>query len=232
MASVKFGGGVLDARGSIGGQTFSRNSFGAYIRSRVVPTNPNTARQQAVRAAVSYLVDRWTSTLTPAQREAWALYAANISMLNKLGESIKLSGFNHFVRSNAPRKQALVAVVDDAPTEMILPAAAPEAIITVSVADAYDVTFDNAEDWANENGAYMLCYAGQPVGPGRSYLSGPFRYVGKVAGDSVAPPASPATLAGSGWPRAADNQCLMYHRISRADGRLSVKMQTVAVIVA
>jgi hypothetical protein len=153
-------------------------------------------------------------------------------MLNKLGESIKLSGFNHFVRSNVPRTQALLSEIIDGPTEMILPAVANEAVITVGVAGGYDVEFNNTADWANEDDAYMLCYAGQPVGPGRTYLSGPFRYVGKVAGDSVTPPTSPAALPGSGWPRAIGNQCLMYHRISRADGRLSAKMQTVAVIVA
>ncbi|GAI27992.1 unnamed protein product, partial [marine sediment metagenome] len=55
MALVQYGGGVLDARGSIGGQVHSKNRFGSYIRARTTPVNPQTNRQDAVRVAVSSL---------------------------------------------------------------------------------------------------------------------------------------------------------------------------------
>lgn len=55
MALVQFGGGILDARGSIGGQVFSKNRFGNYMRARITPVNPNSARQAVVRAIVQAL---------------------------------------------------------------------------------------------------------------------------------------------------------------------------------
>jgi len=39
FVSIKFGGGVVDARGSLAGNVFSRNKSGAYMRARVTPVN-------------------------------------------------------------------------------------------------------------------------------------------------------------------------------------------------
>lgn len=38
-----------ELRGKIGGNVFSRNKSGAYVRARVTPVNPQTARQQSAR---------------------------------------------------------------------------------------------------------------------------------------------------------------------------------------
>ena len=103
---VQYGGGVLDARGSIGGQTASRNRFGNYLRARTTPVNPRSSKQNKVRAVVQYLAQYWSNTLTQAQRDGWEVYAAAITRTNKLGAQIKLTGFNHFIRSNTPLLQS------------------------------------------------------------------------------------------------------------------------------
>ncbi|MGH3481033.1 MAG: hypothetical protein ACRDQD_29940 [Nocardioidaceae bacterium] len=92
--------------GSIGGWTASHNKGGAYFRRRSVPTNPATEAQNEVRAIFGSLAQQWTSLLTPSQRAAWNTYASNVSWTDVLGQTIQLSGLNHYIRSNTPRVQA------------------------------------------------------------------------------------------------------------------------------
>ena len=82
MALVKYGGGVVQMSGSIGGDTHARNRYGNYIRARTKPINPNTDLQVAIRAAMAFLADRWSQTVTSAQRTAWNLYGASVAMKN------------------------------------------------------------------------------------------------------------------------------------------------------
>ncbi|GAI58374.1 unnamed protein product, partial [marine sediment metagenome] len=39
MALVKYGGGITQMSGSIAGNTFARNRYGNYVRSRTKPIN-------------------------------------------------------------------------------------------------------------------------------------------------------------------------------------------------
>ncbi|MCJ7602246.1 MAG: hypothetical protein MUO63_12215, partial [Desulfobulbaceae bacterium] len=121
MALVKFGAGVVQMSGSIGGTTFARNSSGNYARARTTGVNPQSTPQEKVRAVMAYLTDRWLETVTAVQRAAWGDYASAVAMKNRLGESIHLSGFNQYIRSNAALLYADKTVVDAAPTTMSLP---------------------------------------------------------------------------------------------------------------
>ncbi|GAH76569.1 unnamed protein product [marine sediment metagenome] len=67
MALIKYGVGIADASGSAGGVVFARNKSGAYIRNRTKPVNPKSTRQEAARAVVSYLAQRWHEDLTAVQ---------------------------------------------------------------------------------------------------------------------------------------------------------------------
>lgn len=77
--------------GSVGGVTASHNRAGQYLRNRTKPVNPNTIPQQNARNRFAAASAAWAS-LTDAQREAWQSYANQTPVLNKLGESITLSG--------------------------------------------------------------------------------------------------------------------------------------------
>lgn len=229
---IQFGAGVLDARGSIGGTTYSRNSSGAYARARVTPVNPNTSRQALIRNVVQFLAQNWSSTLTLAMRNAWAAYALAINRQNKLGQVIKLSGFNHYVRCNSPRLQAIAAAVTAGPTDLTLPETDPTFTPTISEATQnLSVVFNNALPWANETGGYMLVSVSAPHAPGRNFIGGPFRYAGKIAGVTGTPPTSPATVA-SPWPLAEGQKVAVQARVSRADGRLSDPFRIIVAVVA
>lgn len=221
MALIKFGGGVVGMAGSIAGTTFARNRSGSYARARTKPINPNSAAQQLVRAALADLTVRWSQTLTPAQRTAWNLYAANVIMQNRLGESINLSGFNMYIRSNSLLLRAALSAVDTGPALFELPTQDPTFAITASAAtQLVSVTFDNTAAWANEDDAHMFIFTGNPQNAQRNFFNGPWGYAGAIAGDAVAAPASPATFTTTQV--IAEGQKLWtYGRIVRADGRLS-----------
>lgn len=232
MALVKFGGGITQMAGSIAGNVFARNRYGNYVRSRTKPTNPNTARQQAVRASLAQLTVRWAQTVTAAQRAAWDLYASNVIMTNRLGETTHLSGYNHYLRSNCAVLQAGGTIVDAGPVIFELPNQDPTFAITGSEAtQQISFVFDNALAWANEDDAYLLKYQGLPQNPQRNVFFGPWRFVGKVDGDAMTPPSSP-DAQDVAFAIAETQHQWCYARILRADGRLSAPFRDDCFIAA
>lgn len=221
MALIKLGGLVIGISGSIAGNTFARNRSGAYVRARTTPINPNTALQQAVRAALAFLTDRWAQTLTAGQRTAWNLYASSVTMKNKLGESILLTGFNHYIRSNAARKQHGAGIIDNGPTIFEIPAKDPTFAITASAAtQMISFTFDITMDWAVEAGSYLHLFQGRPQNAQRNFFDGPWRKVGIHAGEDPGPLVSPIDRLAV-FTISEGQRLWTYARISRADGRLS-----------
>lgn len=209
--------------GSIGGTTWSHNRYGAYKRNRSVPVNPNTARQVAVRNSVRGLMIRWNNILTQAERDAWDVYAANVAWLNKLGQSVNLTGGSHYIRSNVPRIQAagVTKIVDAAPIIFNLATAEQSLASTASEATQQaSVAFDNTQPWANEDDAYQFVFGGLPANASIKYFGGPYRFMDSVDGDAIVPPVSPQ-LINWPWPFAIDQQLWLRTRVSRADGRLS-----------
>ena len=148
---------VGEMSGSIGGLTYARNKGGQYVRQRSQVTNPNSPAQQAARSAMAYLAGYWLSTLTAAERTAWEDYAKNVSVTNRLGEKIYLSGQNMFIRSNAPRQRNSLAIVDAAPTEYILAELEPVGADMAGTAGgtSFDLTFDDSADWCSDDGAHQ-----------------------------------------------------------------------------
>jgi len=221
MALIRFGGGIVGMSGSIAGDTFARNRFGSYNRARTKPINPNTARQQTVRNSLALLSTRWAQTLTSAQRTAWNLYASSVAMKNRLGESIYLTGFNHYLRSNIPLVQNSLTVVDAGPTTFELPEKDPTfAIAAAESTQTITYTFDDALGWANEVGGYLLKYQGKPQNPQRNFFAGPWRLHGIITGAGT-PPTTPDPETSPPFAFAQYQRQWCYGRIIRADGRLS-----------
>jgi len=221
MALIKFGGGITEMRGSMAGNVYSRNKSGAYIRSRTKPINPNTALQQVVRATLAFLTSRWSDTLTIAQRAAWNLYGSNVAMLNKLGESIYLSGFNHYIRCNSILKRSARTLVDAGPVIFEIPEADPTFSITASEAtQLVQYTFDDTMAWNIEDNGWMHLFGGQPQNGQRNFFGGPWKLAHALAGAALGGAVSPANSAHP-FVIAEGQRIWVYGRITRADGRLS-----------
>jgi len=220
MALVKFGGGITAMSGSIAGNTFARNRYGNYVRNRTKPVNPNTHDQVKIRSAMAYLSEYWAETLTIAQRTAWNLYGTNVAMKNKLGEAIKLSGFNHFMRSNIVRAQQQLAIIAAGPVVFELPG--KDETITVDVDESpqqISVDWDDGRDWCTEIGAFLHLRQGIPQNGQRYFFGGPYHNVGIVHGAAVA--YTPPWLVLPHYPVASGQRQWCAFRIHRADGRVS-----------
>jgi hypothetical protein len=209
--------GSLAASGSIGGSTYSRNRYGAYVRSRVVPVNPQSALQAAVRSTFSELVARW-SLLTPAQRTAWSEYAAATPRTDALGQPITLTGRAVFIGNNALRIQSGLAVVQDGPTTFTLPElTTPE--LTITAGDPISVAFTAADAWTTPTGGGLSLFVTPAKSPQTEFCKGPYRYAGTILGAATSP-SSPATIS---TPFVYASGARVFYRMvaMTADGRIS-----------
>lgn len=210
------------ASGSIGGLTYSHNRGGMYTRARSIPTNPSSGFQAVIRGFVAALTSAWNDTLSAAQRAAWDVYAENVLMSDRLGESRNIGGLGHYVRSNVPRLQAGLARVDDGPTTFNLGEFTNPTIDEVdATADEIDVGFTEADDWVGETGAALLVLCSRPQNPGINYFTGPYRFADSVDGDATTPPTTPDSI-GLPFPVEAGQKIFAQFRVTRADGRLSL----------
>jgi hypothetical protein len=223
MALIKFGGGVVGMAGSIAGTTFARNASGSYARARTKPINNNTTEQQRARDSMTCIVNRWLDTLTPVQRADWQTYAQNVSMKNRLGESIYLSGMNQYVRSNSILNQRAITLIDDAPTQYTLGEKDPTIAITISEAtQQFSIAFDNTLGWAIEAGGSLFVYVSTGQNLSVNFHAGPWTFAKRVVGATPVAPTTPATGT-MPYTVAEGQKVFAYARIARADGRLSEK---------
>jgi hypothetical protein len=218
---VKFKGTLIGpASGKLNGLVASHNGGGQYFRKLTIPTNPNTPQQAAVRNLMASLTNLWNNTLTATQRAAWNTYAANVTVLDRLGDAIKISGIAQYVRSNMPRVQAGLARVDTGPTVFNTGSFTTPTISSLTASSSILLlAFTNTDDWAAEVGSSMLVYTSRPQNPGISFFKGPYRFAGRING-AASPPTSPGSITAA-FPFAVGNRVFIRVQVSRADGRLS-----------
>ena len=228
---------VADVRGKIGGQVFSRNKGGLYIKSFAAPTNPNTALQQEVRSIWSVLTNAWWDVLTTDQRDEWDDLAIANPQLNKLGQEITISGMNMYVMFNQQRLVADKLREDDAPISFLKSAA--DTAFTLDDADSGGQTieglFNDGADWTVLDEGALLLFLGKPVSPGRSRFHGPWRTLGVVDGNATTSPTSPfdfGTPGGVAWSLIAGQKVWMEGVIIEPGKFPSDRMRTNLLIVS
>jgi hypothetical protein len=150
---------------SAGSTTAAHNKFGAYLRNRVIPTNPQTSFQTNVRTDMSDLSTSWR-TLTPAQREAWISLGDQMERTDSLGEVYSLTGAQAFISVNRNLLTIGEPTVDDAPA-LQLPAA-PVSISPTMTAGLGAITVGFAPSPSVDA---MLLFASAPISAGRNFVS-------------------------------------------------------------
>lgn len=178
---VKYGAGIIQASGSIAGNVHARNRFGNYVRPRTKPVNPRSGRQESARAIVSYLAEYWHNDLEPAERGLWDTYAAAVAMKNRLGETIHLTGFNHFIRSNGVLLKRGGLVEDAAPEILSLPEKDYTSYAhNTSIASQTVQMHCSTDGWTpdGDTKAFQHWYMGQPQLASRNFFAGPWRWMG------------------------------------------------------
>lgn len=235
MALIKPGAGVAVISGSIGGTVFSHNRFGAYIRNRTNPINPKSNRQSAIRILMMFLAEQWREApMTDEIREAWQTYASSFNWSNRIAEGVTLLGFNAFIQCNAARMTAGFDFISAAPAALGLPPGDPEFVISNVDANAqtYDVAFDDGFDWCKEDGGALMISQGRPQSASHTFFGGPWRYDGRLIGETADPITSPLNARPiKGFPLVTGQKIWWEARITRADGRVSTKFRCVPTIV-
>lgn len=205
---------LTQASGSVGGMTYTRTRSGLTIRARSMPINPRTTGQQEVRNIVSALSGRWASTLTETQREQWAVYASNVAMKNRLGDTIFLSAMPMYIRCNTPRMQIGNPPKDTAPTSMTVGDPILEGTIFQSVSTPFAVSFDYNDDGLEDEDAVII-YASTARNPSVNFFKGPYRLNAHGTGAASNAPMVPNPTWTEG------QKIFVRARIAYADGRLS-----------
>jgi hypothetical protein len=218
------------ASGSVGGLTASHGRSGSYFRQRSIPVNPNTSFQQAMRNITGNLATAWVTTLTDVQRAAWDAYGDAVAMTNRVGDTIYLTGLNHFIRSNAPRIQASEPRVDDAPTIFALTDVTLPSMTISEGTQLVSVAYDNTDAWANEVGGFLKFDLSRPNNPTINYFKGPYRFTDKEIGLAV-PPTSPKT-ATVPFPVVEGQNVFALLRGALVDGRLSQAIRIGTTVAA
>lgn len=86
--------------GSNAQNTASRNRFGQYLRTRAMPVNPRTQAQTRVRGTLGEVASLW-GDISEDSRRSWIDCAQRFPKVDALGQTIVLSAFQQFVRSNS-----------------------------------------------------------------------------------------------------------------------------------
>ena len=221
LAAIGIGPGRRDAlfqaihgemSGSIADNTWSHNKGGAYVRQRRIPTNPNSASQQAVRAVLSPLSSAWRA-LSSANQTGWDNWAAINPAINALGIAFNRSGHQAYVGLNANILAAGGSRIDTAPV-----AAAPPELITLTIAptspDQVVVTYTTTPLTA---GTKLVVWGTLPGSAGRN----PNINQARRLGFSAAAAASPQTIT-SPYPALTGMVSNFFAGIMGADGQLGV----------
>lgn len=185
------------ASGSVGGLTYSHNKSGMYTRSRTIPTNPNTTRQQIVRAGVNAAVQGFQA-LTDAEIAAWKLYGDNVPVLNALGDPIILSAQQQYIRTNSIRNfvtNQTATWIEPASLSLAPIDAAPTAFNTGESVSAYTLFDAPGTVGHHLSGSFsaplsdsgnVLIFYGRPQNAGRRFYKGPYQLGGYVAVNAAA----------------------------------------------
>lgn len=111
---IKFGAIIVAGSGKIGGHVASKNRSGAYLRTKVTPTNPNTLAQQQSRSILTSLSRAW-GDLDDDQRNGWNGAVAQWSKTDIFGDIKNPSGINLYVRLNAILLSVGLVAVENVP---------------------------------------------------------------------------------------------------------------------
>lgn len=191
MAKVKFSALISDMRNKLNGSVFSKNRGGAYLRTKVTPTNPQTVAQAAARALLTSFSQGWKA-LTEDQRLAWNGAVGSWAGTDVFGDLKNPTGLQLYIRLNVNISLA-------SGTPLTLPpvpsGVAPVLDLSVDVDDSsQSVTLsDITSPVPADTALYIEATPG--LSPGVSNANSQFRHVTTLAPTTVVGAISAAYIA-------------------------------------
>jgi hypothetical protein len=206
---------------SAGSTTASHNRYGAYLRNRVIPTNPQTAKQLNVRASIAAGATAWKA-LTAAQRLQWTALGANIIRTDTLGQPYDLTGLQAFILTRRN-----LFTIGQAYVSTPAAYAPPNALTTFTMANAVGVitaTWTPTPLGASE---YIVIEATRPVSPGISFMPrGAYKTIFVGAAASASPQVLTAQYAAVFGAPPNGTKVFARAYVINSNGYASVRAQT------
>lgn len=182
MALVKFGGGVSEMRGKEAGLIFSRNAYGSYVKQKVSPVNPQSTRQQNFRGQFGTISQTWAG-LSLSVKETWDNLGAQVTRVNRFGDTTAYTGFAVFMRLNRNRVLIGQSIITTAP----VPSSITALTLTSITADISDTKIDLAFSPTVPSGFSMVVYSTPAIVTGRRFVKNYYRYLRTVAAGGTSP---------------------------------------------
>lgn len=200
MAKIKFGMMMTDARGKLGGQVFSKNKAGAYVRTKVTPTNPQTAAQTAARALFGAISQGW-SALTDAVRAGWNEAVSEWSTTDIFGDLKNPTGKELYQRLNNQAQSAGLSAVTSVPSKLEMPSELVSSAVIAIGAGTLTITGANSDA-----STQVMLFATAQLTAGTKFVKNRLRNIINFDGASDAPTADYTAYTNKfGVPTAGDN---------------------------
>lgn len=171
MAKIKFGMMMTDASGKLGGQVFSKNRGGSYVRTKKTPSNPQTTAQMAIRGIFASISSGWSS-LTEQVRNSYEGFVADYGRTDIFGDVRNPTGKNLYQRLNqnlAISGQPLLAVCP-APSEV------PFANLVEVVGNVTEEIL-NVDTAGNTTGSKVVIWATPSLSQGTKFVKNRLRQI-------------------------------------------------------
>lgn len=182
MALVKYGGVISELRGKEAGVIFSRNAYGAYMKQKVTPVNPQTQKQLAQRALMGNLAQSWAG-LTEAQKASWVNLGEQTTRVNVFGDTTYYTGFSLFMKLNRNVSLLGGSLLTSAPVVDQPEAAVFTSLTAAAGTPALSLAFSPTVVGATK----MFVYATNNILTGRSFVKNYYRLIAKVASAETSP---------------------------------------------
>lgn len=218
---------VADIRNKLNGSVFSKNRYGAYVRTKVTPVNPQSTSQMLARNKLTNWSQNWRA-LNESQRQGWIAAAPNFPTTDIYGNIKILSGQALYVKLNINLANVGASDISDAPSPIGLPTFDSLSLSAAETGPTLSMTFAPtpvAADFA------ISVFATPNVPPGRSFVKNLYRFIQIV--DAAA--TSPANLltayqAVHGNPVADQKIFVKAFFVSKTTGQAGTPMSAMAIV--
>ena len=227
MAKVKFGMMMTDARGKLGGQVFSKNRAGAFVRTKVTPTNPRTLAQMVSRSILGSVSSAW-SALTAEQRASFNSAVDEWKSTDIFGDLKTPSGKNLHSKLSKNKIQAGGVPLVAAPAKVEIPFLGQDAVI-IEIS-AFEINF--AIPTVPAGMTAQISSTG-PLSAGTNFVDGKFRVLTYApAGTILSDALYTDYVARFGVPAVGQNIHFQIRLIATASGQAGVPERVKATIIA
>lgn len=179
------------ASGKLAGAVFSHNRSGQYLRRLVTPVNRRTDAQITARANLTSGGAAWRA-LDEEERASWNAYAANVPVINRVGDSVHLTGSQWYSGMFSKMSAAGLSPVTMAPTTFDRGSLG---VFSITMDDSLtgSVDFDPLADWNAANGA-LYCQFGRPQNGTVNFFNGPWAQAGAIVVSTPLTSPNPLTI--------------------------------------